>query len=54
MAKFCKQTRDDHVQDKCWVFLSIGGRHYEINDIFLPNACVYAQPIPAGARKACA
>jgi len=19
MAKFCKETRTDHVQDKCWV-----------------------------------
>jgi len=19
MAKFCKQTRDDHMQDMCWV-----------------------------------
>jgi len=34
MAKFCTQTRYDHVQDTCWSYVS-RGRLYENNDIFL-------------------
>jgi len=34
MAKFCTQTRDDHVQDMCWVLCLYSGRRYENNDIF--------------------
>jgi len=34
MAKFCTQTRDDHVQDMCWVLYIYRGRRYENNDFF--------------------
>jgi len=40
-AKFCTQTRADHVQDTCWVYV-YRGRRYENNDIFSKNACRYA------------
>ena len=33
MAKFCTQTRTDHVQDICWFYVYMG-RRYEINDFF--------------------
>jgi len=35
-AKFCTQTRDDHVQDFCWV-LCLQGSLLPENDIFQKN-----------------